>query len=76
MKSLKDIKKGTACRISWIVGPYASFLRDYFSMNENGYIEVMQNYSGGLIIYYQGKSLAMDYRLANGIKVTEQPVVE
>ncbi len=69
MSSLKDAKAGSVCRITWMIGQYAEYLKDVYKMKEDAFLQVIQRSQYDVLVKYEGRSIAMSSDVAGQIKV-------
>ena len=70
MESLMNAKSGEVCTIKWMVGNPAAVARVRgYDIEEGSQIQVIQQYSGSVIIGHGGVRLALDKTTAERIKI-------
>ena len=69
MLNLKDVRKGSDCVVTWVVGIWADALRKTYDVHENDRVRVLENDGRGLIIAVHDKRLALSRELAASVKV-------
>ncbi len=70
MKNLPDLKSGTNCRVTWVVGEYAQALKNMFDLDVDTKLHILNSDPGGnVIVCYGGHELAISYDVARQVKV-------
>lgn len=69
MLNLRDMKTGTDCIVTWVVGIWADALRKKYDVHENDWIHVVENDGRGMIITVHDKRLALSGEIAGSVKV-------
>ena len=69
MVSLTEVKKGSLCKVLWMIGQNCSYLKEHFHINEEEDICGINNMDSGLMISHDGRSIAVSSDVAREIKV-------
>lgn len=69
MKCLSDIRSGSACRVTWMIGKLAEDIRTFCRFEEDDTLFVLTRSENGVVVCDGDRKYAMDSVSASAIKV-------
>ena len=69
MRSLSDAAAGGTYRITWIVGAIGKALKELFSLEIDGRVQVLQRSGRHVVVRCNGRKFVMSSDAAHSIKV-------